>query len=210
MNTKPQKKSAEINAKPVAGDNDKKGLQEDSLAYREIKKLLGGFGWLAFFLQGSFIVLGLISIFSSLAVATFGTDKKFENWLKPLAYTSACSSTIIGAFSLNLKAADAKTSWRLLNVALMRYQENPNSTNLDELISRYEEAEKTVGHVVFSLPQQGSHVVKTEKDELKPQPTSDKKHKDKSPTDNSEKDEKAELQRVKATQSDGNVPRIVG
>lgn len=136
---------------------------------KEIKNSLARFNILAASLQILFVLLASISVTSSLAVATFADELKERNQLKIFAYTAALSSTLISAFSLNRKASDARTAWRMLRVALMKHNEGPDRLSVDELIDRYAEAEDTIGHVVFNPPQQESHTLKVENEKLRQQ-----------------------------------------
>jgi hypothetical protein len=134
---------------------------------KKIEEKLKTFNRLSFILQILFTFFALSSVCLSLAVATFSSEMEKEGKLKYFAYAAALSSSIISAFSLDRKSSDARTAWRLLNVALMRRTSNPKALSEDELIRFYAEAEDTLGHIVFNPPQQESRIIKTENEELK-------------------------------------------
>ena len=139
--------------------------EHDERVYQDIQGKLGVFSYLAGILQILFILLGIISVASSLAVATFSDELQENNLLKPGAYTATISATLITAFGLNRKASDARTAWRILRVAKLRY--DVYLSEIDELIDHYAEAEDTVGHVVFNPPKQEAHTLKAENNALR-------------------------------------------
>ena len=134
---------------------------------KKIQEKLNTFNKISFILQFLFIFFALSSVCLSLAVATFSSELEKEGKLKYFAYAAALSGSIISAFSLDRKSSDARTAWRLLNVALMRHTLNPKALSEEELIRFYAEAEDTLGHIVFNPPQQESRIIKTENEELK-------------------------------------------
>ena len=101
----------------------------------------------------------------SLAVATYSEELGKDN-RKHVAYAAALSSALIGAFSLERKASDSRTAWRLLKAALMRRDLEPPTLSEEDLIKFYVEAENTLGHITFDPAQQESNILKDENEEL--------------------------------------------
>lgn len=141
--------------------SDKSGLLQ------KIESKLNRFNVLAHSLQFLFAFLAITSVVFSLIVATFSTELEEQGTLKIFAYITALSSSIISAFSLNTKSSDARTAWRLLNIALMRHQNDSKKTTEEDLIRAYGEAEQTLGHVVFNPSKEESSMLKKENEELK-------------------------------------------
>ncbi|WP_299490006.1 hypothetical protein [Acaryochloris sp. IP29b_bin.137] len=131
----------------------------------DIKDHLNHFRSIALFLQITFIFLGLVSVTSSLIVATFSGELEDKGYLKGVAFTAAISSAIISRFSLDRKASDVRTAWRILNVARIKHE--LELEDISYLIDRYAEAEDTAGHVVFNPPQQEARALKLANDDLK-------------------------------------------
>lgn len=68
-----------------------------------------------------------------------------------MAFVSAVAAGILSTFSLVQKNRDIWASWRAVQVALMRYSNEPDFT-LKNLIDAYQQAEQSLGNVIVSGP----------------------------------------------------------
>jgi hypothetical protein len=134
--------------------------------HKQIEGKLETFNIISLALQYFFLILGTASVTCSLAVATY-SEELGKDKLKHFAYAAALSSALIGAFSLERKASDSRTAWRLLKVALLRRDLDPPTLSEEELIKFYAEAENTLGHITFDPAQQESNILKDENEQLK-------------------------------------------
>jgi K+-transporting ATPase A subunit len=108
--------------------------------------------------QRLLVVFGLISVLASLALTAF--EPELHSWpnenshglgTRLVAFVSAVAAGILSTFSLVQKNRNIWTSWRAVQVALMRYLNVPEFT-LNNLIDVYQQAEQSLGNVIVSEP----------------------------------------------------------
>jgi hypothetical protein len=96
----------------------------------------------AIFLRVAYIFLVLLSIVSSVIVAS-----KFSSldpiWVEILAMTAAISVGLLSALDIGGNANRMRKAWRKLNAAVIKYEEEENYT-IEELLSTYEAAEAMI------------------------------------------------------------------
>lgn len=115
----------------------------------QIKKWHSG----ALTLHSIYITLGLITVISSIIVATFTQDIG-TFWTKVLASTSAISATLIETTGVGKKGNGFRKAHRHLKVASIRFREGEYS--MKELTTAFEEAESMIGDVEIKINNQPS------------------------------------------------------
>ncbi len=83
---------------------------------------------------------------ASSILASAGILKDFHGIPNPLAIVAAIAIGAVSAVSLGDKANNFRNAWRLLNAAIMRFEQEPDFT-MEQLIKAYEDAEKQIGDV---------------------------------------------------------------
>jgi hypothetical protein len=92
-----------------------------------------------------FIFLGIFATFFSLLAATgFGGDLLS----RVFAFVAALSIAFLTAFNLGARSNDTRNAWRLLNTAVLRF--NQGIVQKDEVITAYEKGETLIGGISFS------------------------------------------------------------
>jgi hypothetical protein len=87
-----------------------------------------------------FIFLGIFATFFSLLAATgFGGDLLS----RVFAFIAALSIAFLTAFNLGARSNDTRNAWRLLNTAVLRF--NQGIVQKDEVITAYEKGETLIG-----------------------------------------------------------------
>ena len=104
--------------------------------------------------QRLLVFLGLISVLASIALTAF--EPELHSWrdgfgTRLVAFASAVAAGILSTFSMVQKNRDIWASWRAVQVALMRYSNEPEFT-LKNLIDVYQQAEQSLGNVIVSGP----------------------------------------------------------
>ena len=97
-------------------------------------------------LRGMHILLGVFSVLFSLLAAAEISEQNVI-WPKIYALIAALSIGLMTAFDMGTKSNNVRTAWRKLNTCIMKY--NNNVAKEGDIITCYEEAEKTIGDVVF-------------------------------------------------------------
>ena len=92
-----------------------------------------------------FVFLGIFATFFSLLAATgFGGD----TLSRVFAFIAALSIAFLTAFNLGAKSNNTRNAWRLLNAAVIRY--NQGIMRKDDVINAYERGETLIGGISFS------------------------------------------------------------
>lgn len=107
----------------------------------------------AIILHSTYITLGVISVVSSVIVATF-TDELKPFWIKTLAATSATSIALIKTTDVGRKGNGFRQAHRHLRVAYLKRFNTGEMPNRD-VIKAFEEGELMIGDVVIAI--QDSH-----------------------------------------------------
>lgn len=88
------------------------------------------------------IFLGIFATFFSLLAATgFGDD----TLSRVFAFIAALSIAFLTAFNLGAKSNNTRNAWRLLNTAILRF--NQGLLRKDEVINAYENGEALIGGI---------------------------------------------------------------
>ncbi|MPZ07924.1 MAG: hypothetical protein GEU26_16170 [Nitrososphaeraceae archaeon] len=91
------------------------------------------------------IFLGIFATFFSLLAATgFGGDLLS----RVFAFVAALSIAFLTAFNLGAKSNNTRNAWRLLNTAILRF--NEGLLGKDEVINAYESGEAMIGGITFN------------------------------------------------------------
>ncbi len=102
----------------------------------------------AVILHSTYISLGVISIVSSVLVATF-TDELKSFWTKVLAATSATSVALIKTTDVGRKGNGFRQAHRHLKAETMRF--HAGESYLQDLTKAFTEAELMIGDVVVTI-----------------------------------------------------------
>ena len=97
------------------------------------------------YLRIAHVSLVVIATTSSILVSA-GVLKDHYGVANPLAIVAAIAIGLVSAFALGDKSNNFRNAWRVLNAAIMRYEEEPEFT-IEQLIKAYEEAERLIGDV---------------------------------------------------------------
>jgi len=114
------------------------------------KQLLPVWNSLAKSLQRTYVALGIVATVSSLVVATF-TDELGPMWVKVVSFILALSIGLITAFDIGAKANGARGAWRLLNAAVLSY-ENDTGFTIQDLYKQYVAGEALLGDIKYNAP----------------------------------------------------------
>lgn len=110
----------------------------------EILKSRASWKFNATFYALSYFFLASASTILSLVIAV--DFKKWHKYFRFFAFGAAIGYGIIATFDLGNKANRTREAWRLLNVAVLRYQREPDFT-MRELLDAYYDGEETIGGV---------------------------------------------------------------
>jgi hypothetical protein len=89
--------------------------------------------------------LGVFATFFSLLAATgFGGG----DLARVFAFIAAISIAFLTAFNLGAKSNNTRNAWRLLNTAVLRF--NEGIIGKDEVINAYESGEALIGGITFN------------------------------------------------------------
>lgn len=103
----------------------------------------------AIILHSTYISLGIISVVSSVVVATF-TEELEPFWIKVLAATSATSVALIKTTDVGRKGNGFRQAHRHLKAAELRRFDTGEKSNQD-VIKAFAEAEFMIGDVVIAI-----------------------------------------------------------
>jgi hypothetical protein len=118
----------------------------------EIKATLDAWDRMAMKLMRLYALLGALSVGCSLFVATFtGSDTVPAGSIRVVAFIGAASLAWIGTFNMGAKANAARSAWRLLNAACIRYKYD-ESYAFEELRMQYVAGESLLGAITISEP----------------------------------------------------------
>jgi hypothetical protein len=95
------------------------------------------------------LVLGILSVTSSIAVTVLAGDAKHLPYIKILAAISAASVGLLSFFQVHEKIRDYWAGWKSLNGPIVLYQ--AGMLDLRELVTSYEKAEILVGTMEFRV-----------------------------------------------------------
>jgi hypothetical protein len=70
------------------------------------------------------------------------------SWSRVFAFVAALSIAFLTAFNLGARSNDTRNAWRLLNTAVLRF--NQGIVQKDEVITAYEKGETLIGGISFS------------------------------------------------------------
>lgn len=96
-------------------------------------------------LWGFHIFLGIFATFFSMLAATSFVE---ELPSKVFAFVAALSIAFLTAFNLGAKSNNTRNAWRLLNTAVLRF--NEGLLKKDGVIDAYEKGEALIGGISFS------------------------------------------------------------
>lgn len=116
---------------------------------KEIKSQLQRWHYSAISLHSTYIALGVISVVSSVVVATF-TEELKPFWIKVLAATSATSVALIKTTDVGRKGNGFRQAHRHLKAAELRRFDTGEKSNQD-VIKAFAEAELMIGDVVIAI-----------------------------------------------------------
>ncbi|PSB34763.1 hypothetical protein [Chlorogloea sp. CCALA 695] len=116
---------------------------------KEIKSQLKRWHYSAISLHSTYIALGVISVVSSVLVATF-TEELEPFWIKVLAATSATSVALIKTTDVGRKGNGFRQAHRHLKAAELRRFDTGEKSNQD-VIKAFAEAEFMIGDVVIAI-----------------------------------------------------------
>ena len=116
---------------------------------KEIKSQLKRWHYSAISLHSTYIALGVISVVSSVVVATF-TEELEPFWIKVLAATSATSVALIKTTDVGRKGNGFRQAHRHLKAAELRRFDTGEKSNQD-VIKAFAEAELMIGDVVIAI-----------------------------------------------------------
>lgn len=102
----------------------------------------------AIILHSIYLTLGIISVFSSVLVATF-TQEFGQLWTKAFAATSAISVALIETTGVGRKGNGFRQAQRHLRAEIIRYRAGESSTQ--NLSKAFAEAESMIGDVVVTM-----------------------------------------------------------
>jgi hypothetical protein len=126
-------------------------LQNRSIP-EEIQTALAEWDRMATRLSRLYALLGALSVVCSLFVATFaGSDTVPIGSIRVVAFLGTASLAWIGTFNMGAKANAARSAWRVLNAAAIRYKYEDSYT-FDELHAQYVAGESLLGLVTISEP----------------------------------------------------------
>jgi len=118
----------------------------------EIKAALDEWDRMAAKLMRLYALLGALSVICSLFVATFtGSDTVPAGSIRVVAFIGTASLAWIGTFNMGAKANAARSAWRLLNAACIRYKYDEAYT-FEELHKQYVAGESLLGAITISEP----------------------------------------------------------
>lgn len=107
------------------------------------------------------IVISIVAVVSSLTVASkilgnaaFSILGSNISSTDLAAYLAALSTSVLASFSIGEKANNARAAYRILEIALMRIDNNPEDAEVTKLIDAYEEADKLASIVNVSIGKQ--------------------------------------------------------
>jgi hypothetical protein len=107
-----------------------------------IAKQLWIWSWQAKLLRFTQVFLGLLATIASMLVAAKMYPFEHIEWF---AFIAAASVALLSSLDLSSKANRMRDAWRLLNTAVMRYENS--LLDVEGLFRAYEEGEKIIGDV---------------------------------------------------------------
>jgi hypothetical protein len=116
--------------------------------YRDLLKIWND---LAQFLQKLYVALGATATITSLVIATF-TSELTPLGVKIASFLLALALGLISAFEIGAKASAARGAWRLLNAAILAY-ENDESYTIQDLFKQYQAGEAMMGDIKYNAPE---------------------------------------------------------
>ncbi len=99
----------------------------------------------------TYVALGVIATVSSLVLATF-TSELGTLRVKIVAFGLSASLGLITGFEVGAKANAARTAWRLLNAAILAYENDPTFT-IRDLHKQYLAGEELLGLIRYNSPE---------------------------------------------------------
>ena len=120
--------------------------------YRE---LLPVWHKLASGLQKSYVILGVLATVASLVVVAF-TAELSDMWIKILVMIPSLCLGLMTAFDLGNKANNARAAWRVLNAAVLSY-ENDETFTIQDLQKQYAAGEALLGEIKYNAPKALKH-----------------------------------------------------
>ena len=106
-------------------------------------------------LRGIHIILGISATIFSLLAATFiqiesPVDGNINNYLaKIFALIAAASIALMTSFDLGTKSNNMIRAWRLLNAAVIKFNNVKEEGDVQKVIENYEKAEEIIGDVTY-------------------------------------------------------------
>lgn len=115
---------------------------------KEIEQQIKRWHCSAIILHSTYITLGVISVVSSVIVATF-TEQLQPFWIKVLAATSATSVALIKTTDVGRKGNGFRQAHRRLKSETMRLKKDKGFN--EDLIKAFVESESMIGDVVVTI-----------------------------------------------------------
>ena len=102
-------------------------------------------------LRSLHIFLGTLATFSSLfAASQILSNSDYTGYAAIFAFIAAISVALMTAFNLGEKSNNFRIAWRLLNVSVIRF--NQNLCEKNDVIDAYERGETLIGEVAYQQP----------------------------------------------------------
>lgn len=115
----------------------------------EVMKQLKNWEKQANILRVFHIFLGITLVVASVTVASRLLEAN-SLAMALTAWLTAITSSILVSMGLEEKSNDMRTAWRMLNVAILRYQ-TQDDFKIDDLITVYKTAETVIGDVKVNV-----------------------------------------------------------
>jgi len=115
----------------------------------EVMKQLKNWEKQANILRVFHILLGITLVVASVTVASRLLEAN-SLAMALTAWLTAITSSILVSMGLEEKSNDMRTAWRMLNVAILRYQ-TQDDFKIDDLITVYKTAETVIGDVKVNV-----------------------------------------------------------
>jgi hypothetical protein len=106
-------------------------------------------------LRGIHIILGVSATLFSLLAATLiqidntDNDKIYNISAKIFALVAAASIALMTSFDLGTKSNNIVRAWRLLNAAIIKFNNVKENGDVQKVIESYEKAEEIIGDVMY-------------------------------------------------------------
>jgi hypothetical protein len=144
--------------KPSKLGQEMQSLYKDKRIMKEIPEVLYFLHLSSFqsrLLRGIHIILGVSATLFSLLAATLiqidntDNDNIYNISAKILALVAAASIALMTSFDLGTKSNNIVRAWRLLNAAIIKFNNVKENGDVQKVIESYEKAEEIIGDVMY-------------------------------------------------------------